>query len=263
MKKLLIVLNIVFVGVIIYLVVTRDKKEAPIEAPATETPVNTESGEVTSQNQILGGEEEESLSGGSSEYLKIDAKYPSFDNKATSKLVKEFIDDQFKTFKQESSFESLPQEEKDRMKENGSQYEFITTYKIYRTENTASIVFSIYTYMGGAHGGHILRSLNFREGDEQFTIGDVFKPGSGYLATLSKLSRTKLKAALGNELGNWSDDGTTPVTSNFEAFYLTEGKLHIIFQPYQVAPWASGAPEITIDLASELKDVISSTFLNE
>ena len=117
--------------------------------------------------------------------------------------------------------------------------------------------------MGGAHGGHILRSLNFREGDEQFTIGDVFKPGSGYLATLSKLSRTKLKAALGNELGNWSDDGTTPVTSNFEAFYLTEGKLHIIFQPYQVAPWASGAPEITIDLASELKDVISSTFLNE
>lgn len=263
MKKLLVVINIVFLGVIAYLVITRDKAESPVETPATETPVNTPSEESTDQNQILGGEEEESLSTGSSEYLKVDAKYPSFENKTTTKLVKDFIDDQFKIFKEESSFETLPQEEKDRMKENGSQYEFITTYKIYRTDNTASIVFSIYTYMGGAHGGHVLRSLNFREGDEQFTIGDVFKPGSGYLETLSKLSRTKLKATLGEALGSWANDGTTPITSNFETFYLTPGKLNIIFQPYQVAPWASGAPEITIDLESELKDVISSTFLNE
>lgn len=262
MKKLLIVLNIVFLGVIAYLVINRGKEPA-VETPTTETPIDAESENTSKADQILGGEEEESLSQGSSEYLKVDAKYPSFDNVVTSKLVKNFIGKQFDIFKQESNFDALPEEEKKRMKENGSQYEFITTYKIERTENTASIVFSIYTYMGGAHGGHVLRSLNFREGDEQFTIGDVFKPGSDYLATLSKLSRTKLKAALGNELGNWSDDGTTPVTSNFEAFYLTEGKLHIIFQPYQVAPWASGAPEITLNLTTELKDVISSDFINE
>lgn len=262
MKKLLIVLNIVFLGVIIYLVSTKGK-DFKDQTPTAETPAEVASEETAETGEILGGEEEESMTQGSSEYLKIDAKYPSFDNVATSKLVKDFIGKQFDIFKQESSFDALPQEEKDRMKENGSQYEFITTYKIYRTENSASIVFSIYTYMGGAHGGHIIRSLNFKQNDETFTIGDVFKPGSDYLGTLSKLSRTKLKAKLGGELGNWSDDGTTPITANFEAFYLTPGKLNIVFQPYQVAPWASGAPEISIDIKNELRDLVSPNFLDE
>lgn len=262
MKKLLIGLNIVFLGVIVYLVATKGKDLKP-ETLVTETPANTEPEEVVNSGEILGREEEESMTQGSSEYLKVDAKYPSFENKETSKLVKDFIGKQFDIFKQESNFEALPQEEKDRMKENGSQYEFITTYKIYRTENTASIVFSIYTYMGGAHGGHVIKSLNFKEGNETFTIGDAFRPGSSYLETLSKLSRVKLKAKLGGELGNWSDDGTTPITANFEAFYLTSGELHIIFQPYQVAPWASGAPEITINIKNELRDLVSPNFLDE
>jgi hypothetical protein len=258
MKKLLLGLNIVLIGVVLYLVLGGKKEAvAPSEnLPSTEGPKIEETKE---SSEILSGEEEKIIYD-NSKYLKIDIKYPAFENKTTSKVIKDFVDNQLEIFKKESSYETLSQDEKDRMDENGSQYEFLITYKTYRTENTASVVFSIYNYNGGAHGGLIIRSLNFKSNDNLFTIGDIFQPESNYLETLSKISRTKLKEKLAENLGSWGDDGTAPITSNFETFYLTPGKLNIVFQPYQVAPWASGTPEISIDIKNELGGITNKNF---
>lgn len=262
MKKLLLGVIIVLLGVIGYMVwkdgqpveYTSNTEEIPAEIVPEQAPENSE---------ILGGEEERALPASTSKYLKIDAKYPAFENPATSKIVKNFIDDQFEIYKKESSFENLPQSEMDRMDENGSQYEFIISYEIFRTEHTASILFSIYAYNGGAHGGHTLRSLNFTDGDRLFTLGELFIPGTNYLSKLSELARAKLPVVLGENPSSWMNDGTTPITTNFDTFYLTPGELHIAFQPYQVAPWASGAPEIKININNELRDLMSPNFANE
>jgi hypothetical protein len=105
---------------------------------------------------------------------------------------------------------------------------------------------------GGAHGNLFIRTLNFERSTEGLEIGSLFTPGSNYLTKLSELSRPKLKADLKENLGNWSDDGTSPITKNFEAFYLTPGKLHIIFP----ASFSPTSPRIKVILLQGLYYVI-------
>lgn len=261
MRKLPWILVIVLLGVIGYLLLW-EKRDRPTETEPGQTPSVFEPQISTEPDIILDGEEEKSISE-ETEYLKINARYPAFKDKGKSDYIVRVIREEISNFRENSGIDKMSQSDKDFIFQSGAKYEFNTTYKIYETENVASVVFDISTYTGGAHGGLVVRSLNFNRSTENLTIGDLFEPGSNYLSKLSEISRTKLRANLKENLGNWSDDGTTPISKNFETFYLTEGKLHIIFQPYQVAPWVAGAPEITIDLETELKDVISSDFINE
>lgn len=261
MKKLLIVLNIVFLGVIAYLIITREK-EPVVEISATKNQTIAPGDDVIPPGPLLTGEEEKTISE-ETDYVKIIAKYPSFKNKGKSEYIERVVREEINDFKEDSGLNNISKTNDDAAFPNGTKYEFNTTYKVYSTENTATIVLSIYTYTGGAHGNLFIRTLNFERSTEGLEIGSLFTPGSNYLTKLSELSRPKLKADLKENLGNWSDDGTSPITKNFEAFYLTPGKLHIIFQPYQVAPWVSGAPEISFDIKDELGGVISPVFLNE
>ncbi len=235
--------------------VVEDDRGTPVAPILDEVP--------QSSGHIFDGEEEKAITE-SNQYLKVDAKYPAFENKDISEIVEDFVQTQLAQFKSETNIDDMSQSEKDFLFQNGSKYEFSTTYKIYETENLSTVLFSISTYTGGAHNSLVLRSLNFNDQGKTITIGDLFQPESNYLSELSTLSRTKLKASLKDNSAEWFTDGTTPITSNFETFYLTdENILHIVFQPYQVAAWVAGAPEITIDIKTELKDVISSDFVNE
>jgi hypothetical protein len=261
MKKLPWVLVIVLLGVIAYLAF-RNGDKIEVEQPSEDTPVApAEESQPQSSGPIFSGEEKKTIKD-DSQYLKTNIEYPAFDDEGTSKFIKRFVDDQFANFKTETKIDNLPPEEKQILAETGWKYEFSTTYKIYNSPKVSTVVFSIYTFTGGAHGGLALRSLNFERSEETLTIGDLFKPGSNYLTKLSEISKTKLKAKLGENAGSWIDDGVAPITENFETFYLTDdGNLHIIFQPYQVAPWASGAPEISINIGTELEGIINSEFL--
>lgn len=256
MKKLPWVIILVLLGVIAWFAFG-GKKDSPVEEiPGTPiAPVVDKTPE--SSGPIFAGEEGKSIVE-ESQYMKVDAQYPAFTNASVSKLAKEFVQNQLAQFKADANLEALSQADKDFVFQNGSKYEFDTTYKIYQSDQVSTIVFSIATYTGGAHGGLVLRSLNVTPDGRLITIGDLFTSGSNYLTKLSELSRTKLKASLKDNAGEWFEDGITPISQNFETFYITDGNtLHIIFQPYQVGPWVAGAPEITIDIQTELQGIIN------
>lgn len=261
MKKLPWVIIIVLIGVIGFMVFG-GKKDSPVEEiPGTPVaPVVDKTPQ--SSGPILGREEEKTITE-STQYLKVDAKYPSFENDSVSEIVEDFVQAQLAQFKSETNIDGMSQSEKDFLFQNGSKYEFSTTYKIYEAENLSTVLLSISTYTGGAHNSLVLRSLNFNKEGKTITIGDLFEPESNYLSELSSLSRTKLKASLKDNSAEWFTDGTTAVTKNFETFYLTdENMLHIVFQPYQVAAWVAGAPEISINIKTELGDIISGKYLS-
>ncbi|MCC7469932.1 MAG: DUF3298 domain-containing protein, partial [Bacteroidetes bacterium] len=94
----------------------------------------------------------------------------------------------------------------------------------------------------------------------EISIGSIFTPGSKYLARLSEITRKKLKKEFSNDSANWIDEGTTPITSNFETFYFEdEDVLVLVFQPYQVLAWAEGVQEIQINF-KEIEDILNEEY---
>lgn len=110
------------------------------------------------------------------------------------------------------------------------------------------------TYFGGAHPmyGIYTESYDVRK-KKRVRLDDIFNPEHNYLAHLSKLLEENLVASLyesedPDRYTDWIKDGLDPKNkSNFDTFTLYEDGIIFHFQPYQVAPYAAGAPEVKID----------------
>lgn len=50
----------------------------------------------------------------------------------------------------------------------------------------------------------------------------------------------------------WISEGTAPKEENFENFLITDNALIIIFDPYEVAPYAAGSVFVEIPLDSKI-----------
>ncbi len=110
-----------------------------------------------------------------------------------------------------------------------------------------TVAFTISQYASGAaHPLSFIETVAYdlRTG-ETITIGDLFE-SADYLSTLSSVSRTFLVKKLGAGEKETIDAGTTAEKENFSVFKVTDNGLVLIFNPYQVAPYAAGIIEITI-----------------
>ena len=47
---------------------------------------------------------------------------------------------------------------------------------------------------------------------------------------------------------DWITQGTEPTQENFDLFKLEKNSVRFVFEQYQVAPYASGMPEIVVPL---------------
>ncbi len=107
-----------------------------------------------------------------------------------------------------------------------------------------------YEYSGGAHGSHLVVTRNYDlKAGREIKLADLFRPGTPWLKRLSTLSREYLGGRL-----SWAD-GIAPKEKNFEAFLIKPEGLGLIFQTYQIAPYAAGIAEITIPWR-ELRSVL-------
>lgn len=165
--------------------------------------------------------------------------------------VQDLINDEIKTFIENASEPSNA--------EFGDS-QLIIEYETHRWDDTrTTFVFEVYYYMAGAAHGNshaITRTYNLTTGDV-IRLSDLFKPGSDYLDRLSQLSRRELsKGQLGEMYDqDWVEEGTAPLAENFERFVPTPSGLMIIFDPYQIGPWAIGEQRVTIPWA-DLSDVL-------
>lgn len=124
-----------------------------------------------------------------------------------------------------------------------------------------SLNLTIYENIGGAaHPNTFLQGFTYDFiHDRQITsLADVFRNDTDYLSRLSTLSRDDLKsqfAKMGIEPDAAFDEGTSPKAENFQNFILTVRGVRIIFNPYQIAPYAAGG--FRVDIATQtIKDIL-------
>lgn len=102
-----------------------------------------------------------------------------------------------------------------------------------------------YDYRGGAHGMPFLDSFYFdAETKKQLVDDDLFLPG--LYEKLCELCRADLIKQGFEADDDWMMRGTEPTASNYRVIVADKGGLIVLFNPYQVAPYAAGVPEVTI-----------------
>lgn len=113
-----------------------------------------------------------------------------------------------------------------------------------------------YNYpFGAAHGmpTQIYVHINLKNGSF-YELKDLFKKNNNYVKSLSDIIQKQIDEK-GEELGIWKDQ-YKGIKSN-QPFYVTEDALHIYFEPYEIAPYASGF--VTFDIPfTEIMDIIDT-----
>lgn len=202
-------------------------------------------------------------------YYRIEAAYPASTplaasagaeaDTAAAAMMEAFVRAEAETFKRESGLETLTPEDIELQNLGGDRvYTLSIQYELHESDEAVSYVYLIYADTMGAHPNAYYRTFAFDKATGTArNIGDLFAPGTGYLATLSELSRRELPVIIARKSGmavenvgiDYIESGTEPVAENFQWFYLTDETLTLIFPPYQVGPWAIGTQEVPIPRA--------------
>ena len=127
--------------------------------------------------------------------------------------------------------------------------ELIANYEIKTNERgVLSLNLIVYSFTGGAHGMTIIKSLTFdTKTGKQYTLAELFKPGSDYEKVLSAIIAQKIK--------DWNIqllDEFKGIRSD-QDFYIADTSLVIYFQLYEITPYYWGFPYFPIpilDIAS-------------
>ena len=122
----------------------------------------------------------------------------------------------------------------------------------YATDELISVLFYVDGYVtGAAHPFHYSHSLNYdTAATRMLALDDLFRPGSEYLAILSRYCLDDLER--GGVL-EWKD-GALPLAENFQRWKLTAQGLLISFDEYTVAPYAAGPQSVVVPYEA-LRDV--------
>ncbi len=238
MKNLIIGALVVALAITGYLLYRKDSR---VGEPKPSSPQESiEIVEIDASDDPLFSSHENKMITETGETYEITANYPVFGDSNIDEGIESFVRADIAGFKNNNNLsydnQSAP-----------NSYEL--SYEVKQDSLMTTVLFKAYEFTGGAHGNLRIVSRSYSPTGEARTIGSLFVPDSSYLGQLSDVSRTLLQEKYGDMLGAWYEDGTSPRTENFETFYI-EGSdtLAVVFQPYQVGPWAIGAPEVRIPL---------------
>jgi len=129
------------------------------------------------------------------------------------------------------------------------------------TDDLISTQFNIGTYFQrAAHPNSNSRVLNYDlKAGKLLKLGDLFKPGTRYLQTISSYSIKDLKKQSQSKgdllLDEEIERGAGADPKNYQSWVITKKGLGITFDSYQVAPHAAG-PQYVLIPYSALKDIV-------
>ena len=174
---------------------------------------------------------------------EIEYAYPQTGVPAIDHTIEAWIKEQAQTFAGYA---------KDWTPQQQNPYSGEISYEVQRNDGTAfAVLFSYYTYTGGAHPNSNYTAFNFLLPDgADVEIGEVFTNAG--IERISKLSIASLKHDLmpnGDGDGDWIAKGAAANGANFENFILKPNELAIYFDAYHVAAYAVGPQEVHIPLA--------------
>jgi hypothetical protein len=130
-------------------------------------------------------------------------------------------------------------------------------------DNLVSISFDIGGYASGAaHPYSYSEVINYDlKSGKVLKLADLFQPSSNYLKVISTYCHDDLKKqgkAQGPDAelpADWLQRGTAPKMANYKSWTISRKGLDIVFDSYQVGPYAVGPQFVSIPY-SALKDVI-------
>lgn len=132
------------------------------------------------------------------------------------------------------------------------------------SDRLLAILMSGGEYTGGAHGNPIIYSLLVDpKTGRKVSVSELFAPNSDYLTLLSKLSLEQLRPRV-EELNTdlkWMTEGASAKAENFQVVWPGDSGLYVLFTPYQIAPYSTGAPQIVIPY-SKLGKALSDRFFD-
>jgi hypothetical protein len=103
---------------------------------------------------------------------------------------------------------------------------------------------------GAAHPNAFTAVVNYDLANgRQIKLADLFPGSPDYLARLADKAAAALKEKFAKDeipFEDYAQEGTAPKAENYQNFLINEDALVIIFDPYQVGPWAIGIQEIVI-----------------
>lgn len=181
--------------------------------------------------------------------MTMDLRIPVFsgikDKKAEAKLNKSVESTLMKNYqtlyKEATSFYQASKKDKNL---HFLKYEVSSSFKMgFSGKNLVSLSMNTYEFTGGAHGnpGIICYNIDKRTG-KNLRLKDVFKTDVDY-KTLVNADIAKQIKALDN------DAYTFETIADNQEFYFKDGKLNIVFQSYEIAPYSEGQPVFSIALS--------------
>lgn len=113
-----------------------------------------------------------------------------------------------------------------------------------------------YNYpFGAAHGmpSKVFAAINLDNG-RIYELKDLFKPGSDYVKELSRIVGKQIQE---DPQYSYVFPDTYKGIGPNQPFYVTEDALHLVFAPYEIAPYAAGFPTFTIPFA-QIMNIINT-----
>jgi hypothetical protein len=187
----------------------------------------------------------------STKYYDIKVNYPVVKDKTISLLFKDFAEKQINQFKQDTSWVNDPEIS------SASEGELSISIDYQKTvsANTETYVFTTGTYTGGAHGMQYTTTMTFNKLGKMLKITDLFSNPDAGLKLVSDYVKAELMKGEFADAGA-IDAGASPTADNYQSFIITNQGLTVIFDPYQVAPYAAGIPRVDVPL-SVFKSVVN------
>lgn len=128
-------------------------------------------------------------------------------------------------------------------------FEYIETFSIIPSSYpNYTVELYKYQYSGGAHGLSELSYININQETNQIVkLEDLFKEQVDYISIINEFVHQEIeRRRLNGEFFFTGSDGFQTISMNQPFFINKNGDLVIVFNVYEIAPYASGAIYITI-----------------
>jgi len=202
------------------------------------------------------------------DYYDIETAYPTETplpgdaNEAAVTLMQGWVIETVSQFKTDGNFDNLTAEDITVLGfDQGRKEALKITYTTVSSPRTVSYFFTVYTDTLGAHPNAFFKTFTFDTATgAALSLGDLFIPGAKYLDQLSTIARAKLPGIIGQYTDtDYIKTGTELKDENFQNFIIDKATLNILFEPYQVGPYAIGSQTLPIPLA-DLASILKSEY---
>lgn len=178
----------------------------------------------------------------SNKVYEITVYYPVTKSEAITMMFKNFITEQIDSFKQDSGADGgLP--------EGFRAVTLDITYEERKALRADNYVFLVYTDTGGAHGLQTTHTFSFAKTGETIKLSDLFTNGMQGLGTIADaVKKDLMKREFAD--AEWIAEGAAPTEENYQNFVVEDSGITFIFDPYQVAPYSSGAQTVSVPVSA-------------